>query len=52
MERQPYQPDKSLLTDPTIKDHHLAKALREKSYSPEVEEIFKRAAVLAAKETA
>lgn len=48
----PYQPDKSLLSDPMIQDHHLAQALREMSYTKEVEEIFKRAAILAAKETA
>lgn len=48
----PYQPNKSLLTDPTIKDHHLVQVLREMDYTPNVEEIFKRAAVLAAKEQA
>ena len=48
----PYQPNKSLLTDPAIKDHHLAQVLREIDFTPAVEEIFKRAAVLAAKESA
>lgn len=52
MERLPYQPNKSLLTDPTIKDHHLAQVLRNMSHTKEVEEIFKRAAIIAAKEIA
>ncbi|QEG09270.1 hypothetical protein HYP93_gp87 [Stenotrophomonas phage Pokken] len=52
MERVPYQPNVSLKTDPSVKDHHLAQALREVRYSKEVEEIFRQAAILAAKETA
>lgn len=45
----PYQPNKSLLTDPTIKDRHLAEAVRSMDYS-QVEKIFQQAAIIAAKE--
>lgn len=45
-----YQPNKSLLSDPSIKDEHLGQVLRQIPFTADVEEIFKRASIIAAEQ--